>query len=54
LADRLLNEANVATTPGVDFDTEEGHLAIRLSFAGTSEEMKQATKNITAWVQNNT
>jgi len=54
LADRLLNEANVATTPGVDFDTEEGHLAIRLSFAGTSEEMKQAAKNITAWVQNNT
>ena len=54
LADRLLNEANVATTPGVDFDTEEGHLAIRLSFASTSEEIKQAAKNITAWVQNNT
>ena len=54
LADRLLNEANVATTPGADFDTEEGHLAIRLSFAGTSEEMKQAAENITAWVRNNT
>ena len=54
LADRLLNEANVATTPGADFDTEEGHLAIRLSFAGTSEEMKQAAQNITAWVRNNT
>ena len=54
LADRLLNEANVATTPGADFDTEQGHLAIRLSFAGSTDEMKQAAKNITAWVKNNT
>ncbi|CAN0522219.1 unnamed protein product, partial [Laminaria digitata] len=31
---RLLAETGVAVTPGVDFDTEEGHAYIRISFAG--------------------
>jgi aspartate/methionine/tyrosine aminotransferase len=54
LADRLLEEVHVATTPGVDFDPDEGHLALRLSFAGTSEDMKTAADRITGWVRDNT
>jgi aspartate/methionine/tyrosine aminotransferase len=53
LADRLLNEAHVATTPGVDFDPVNGHLGLRLSYAGTSEDMKMAAGRITEWVKNN-
>ncbi len=54
LAERLLNEAYVATTPGADFDPENGHLAIRLSFAGSTEDMVEAAARITSWVDNNT
>jgi aspartate/methionine/tyrosine aminotransferase len=53
LADRLLNEALVATTPGLDFDTEKGMSFIRLSFAGTCEDMKEAVRRINAWVSKN-
>ena len=54
LADRLLNEAHVATTAGLDFDPDAGHLALRLSFAGTTEDMIEGARRITDWVKNNT
>lgn len=54
LADRLLREAHVATTPGADFDPMGGHLTIRLSFAGSTEDMREAARRINTWVQNNT
>ena len=54
LADRLLSEAHVATTAGMDFDPEAGHLALRLSFAGTTEDMREGARRITAWVNENT
>jgi aspartate/methionine/tyrosine aminotransferase len=53
LADRLLKEINVATTPGADFDTINGHLALRLSFAGSERDMIEATKRISTWVKSN-
>ncbi|MCE2516978.1 MAG: aminotransferase class I/II-fold pyridoxal phosphate-dependent enzyme [Alphaproteobacteria bacterium] len=54
LADRLLKEAHVATTPGADFDPVDGHLALRLSFAGSTDDMKEAARRITAWVRDYT
>ncbi len=54
LADRLLNEAQVATTSGMDFDVEQGHLALRLSFAGSTDDMHEGVRRINAWVANNT
>ena len=54
LADRLLDEAHVATTAGLDFDPDAGHLALRLSFAGTTEDMIEGARRITDWVKNNT
>lgn len=53
LTDRLLAEAHVATTPGLDFDPINGHLALRLSFAGTTEDMIEAARRITDWVGKN-
>ena len=48
LADRLLKDTHVATTPGADFDPVNGHLALRLSFAGSTEDMTEAARRITA------
>lgn len=53
LADRLLAEAHVATTSGLDFDPINGHHTLRLSFAGTTEDMKEGARRITEWVKNN-
>ena len=53
LADRLLTEAHVATTSGMDFDPINGHLALRLSFAGTTADMKEGARRITDWMRNN-
>lgn len=39
---RLLAETGVALTPGVDFDTVDGHRMVRLSFAGSTEEVAEA------------
>ena len=53
LAKRLLDDTHVATTPGADFDLKQGHLALRLSFAGATEDMIEACQRITAWTRNN-
>ena len=50
LAEAMLREANVACTPGVDFDQEQGHLHFRLSFAGSTEAMKEASRRLNDWL----
>mgnify|MGYP001316990882 CR=1 FL=1 len=49
-ADELLREANVACTPGVDFDQELGYHHLRLSYAGSTEDMKKASRRINSWL----
>ncbi|MEZ5924143.1 MAG: aminotransferase class I/II-fold pyridoxal phosphate-dependent enzyme [Hyphomicrobiaceae bacterium] len=49
LAGRLLDEAGVAVTPGVDFDAARGRQYWRLSYAGTTESMAEAVKRVRAW-----
>jgi aspartate/methionine/tyrosine aminotransferase len=46
---RMLHEAGVATTPGIDFDPLQGHQFIRISFAGTSSDMQEACVRLKAW-----
>ncbi|WP_305987460.1 pyridoxal phosphate-dependent aminotransferase [Roseibium sp. MMSF_3544] len=41
-ARKMLHEAGVAATPGVDFDPVHGHEFLRFSFAGAHEHMKEA------------
>jgi aspartate/methionine/tyrosine aminotransferase len=45
-ARRLLHEARVAVTPGRDFDAERGNRYIRLSFAGTYEDVAKAVERL--------
>jgi aspartate/methionine/tyrosine aminotransferase len=47
---RAIREAGVAITPGLDFDPEEGKRFIRLSFAGTEQDMHDAVRKLGAWL----
>lgn len=47
---RMLQEINVATTPGVDFDPARGHRFVRFSFAGRHEEIAEATERLGDWL----
>lgn len=49
-AQALLGEAGVALTPGADFDPEEGHRYVRLSFAGSEAEIAQAVDAMGDWL----
>jgi aspartate/methionine/tyrosine aminotransferase len=50
-AARMLAEAGVAATPGVDFDRERGHGFMRFSFAGTHADMVEATERLRHWLK---
>jgi aspartate/methionine/tyrosine aminotransferase len=47
---RMLAEIGVATTPGRDFDPIHGDDWLRLSFAGSTDDIKEATTRLTAWL----
>lgn len=44
----LLDDCGVALTPGVDFDTVEGHRKVRLSFAGSTQDVDEALTRMAA------
>lgn len=46
---RILDEAGVAVTPGVDFDAARGNRFIRFSFAESTEDMEKAATALKAW-----
>lgn len=50
LAKTILSETDVAITPGRDFDPVDGHLALRLSYAGTMQDMVEATQRLETWL----
>jgi aspartate/methionine/tyrosine aminotransferase len=50
-ATRMLDEAGVATTPGVDFDPLHGRNFLRLCYAGGGEEMREAVERIGNWLR---
>ena len=47
---RLLDETGVATAPGIDFDTVRGHRFVRLSFAGSAEEIGVGLERLAGWL----
>ncbi len=49
LARRLLAEAGVAATPGLDFDPKRGHATLRFSYAGSTEAMEEGLARLAAW-----
>jgi aspartate/methionine/tyrosine aminotransferase len=50
-AKRMLEEAGVAATPGVDFDPLHGRKFLRLCYAGTGEDMREAVERIGRWLK---
>ena len=50
-ATRMLEEAGVATTPGIDFDPSRGRNFLRLCYAGAREEMREAVERIGVWLK---
>ncbi len=48
-ARRILAEAGIAVTPGVDFDPARGHHFLRFSFAGATEDMIEAVRRLKSW-----
>ena len=53
MVQRLLQEAHVSTAPGVDFDPVNGNKALRLSFAGAEDDIREAIGRINDWVAKN-
>ncbi len=49
-ARRMLAQAHVAATPGIDFDTRSGHRFMRLSYAGSPAEIGEALDRIQDWL----
>jgi aspartate/methionine/tyrosine aminotransferase len=49
--ERMLKEAGVATTPGVDFDRARGRRALRFSFAGAESEVRLGLDRLAAWLR---
>ena len=49
-AKRMLEEAGVAATPGIDFDPQRGKRFIRFSYARSAADMREAVERIGAWL----
>ncbi len=50
-AKRMLEEARVAATPGLDFDPIHGRSFVRFSYARSAEEMREAVDRIAHWLK---
>lgn len=49
LSGRILDEAGVAVTPGIDFDPARGHRMLRLSYAGATAEIAEGLERLARW-----
>ncbi len=47
---RLLAEAGVAATPGLDFDPVRGHRTVRFSYAGPTDRVEEGLRRIAAFM----
>jgi aspartate/methionine/tyrosine aminotransferase len=50
-AKRMLNDAGVAATPGIDFDPIDGRHFLRFCYAGSAAEMHEAVERIGNWLR---
>lgn len=48
---RMLAESGIATTPGTDFDPHRGRGYLRISFAGSEEEVSGAMDALEEWLE---
>ena len=50
-AREILQEAGVAVTPGLDFDTQRGEGSLRFSYAGSSEDIQEGLHRLKQFMQ---
>lgn len=50
LCKRLLEDTGVAVVPGIDFDPVDGGRFVRMSFAGATEEVREALRRLEGWL----
>ena len=50
-AKRMLEEAEVAATPGIDFDPVSGNRFLRFCYAGSADDMREAVSRIGGWLK---
>ena len=50
-ARQILQEAGVAVTPGLDFDTQRGAGSLRFSYAGSSEDIQEGLHRLKQFMQ---
>jgi aspartate/methionine/tyrosine aminotransferase len=50
-AKRMLEEAGVAATPGIDFDPVRGQNFVRFCYAGSAADMREAVARIGGWLR---
>jgi len=50
-AKRMLEEAHVAATPGIDFDPVNGKHFLRFCYAGSASDMREAVERIGNWLK---
>jgi aspartate/methionine/tyrosine aminotransferase len=48
---RLLDDAGVAATPGIDFDRVDGNRFVRFSYAGSRATMGEALERMAGWLK---
>lgn len=48
---KMLEETNVAATPGIDFDPIEGNRAMRFSYAGSPKDISEALSRLSNWLR---
>lgn len=51
LCAEMLQEINVAATPGVDFDPQEGHRAVRFSYCRGEADVREAAERIETFLK---
>jgi aspartate/methionine/tyrosine aminotransferase len=49
-AKRMLEQAGVAATPGIDFDPRDGRHYLRFCYAGSAADMREAVERIGRWL----
>jgi len=49
-ATRMLEDAGVAATPGIDFDPVHGRQFLRFCYAGSAADMREAVERIGRWL----
>ena len=49
-AKRMLEQAGVAATPGLDFDPLHGKEFLRFCYAGSADDMREAVTRIGDWM----